>query len=113
MLNLRLKELREKKGFSQAELARRVGVGRDSYNKYERAGIHPSNETLVRLSNELHTTTDYLLGKSNNPNPATLLIPDVLKDARVAFHRGEFDDLSQDEVDRLAEFASFIKSQRR
>ena len=71
----RLKERRENKGLSQAELARRVGVGRDSYNKYERAGVQPSNETLVLLASALDTTVDYLLGKSDIPNP-TISAPD-------------------------------------
>jgi len=109
MLDARLKERREAKGLTQAELARRVGVGRDSYNKYERAGVQPANETLVRLASTLDTTVDYLLGKSNHNQ---LIIPDELEDVQVAFHRGEFEDLSQDEVDLLADFAKLIKKQR-
>jgi len=109
MLNARLKERREAKGLTQAELARRVGVGRDSYNKYERAGVQPANETLVLLAGTLDTTVDYLLGKSDHNH---LIIPDELEGVQVAFHRGEFEDLTQDEVDKLAEFARFIKTQR-
>ncbi|GHV39042.1 hypothetical protein FACS189490_01980 [Clostridia bacterium] len=41
-----------------------------------------------------------------------LKIPDVLKDVKVAFHGGDFEDLEQYEVDRIAEFARFIKTQR-
>jgi len=55
---------------------------------------------------------DYLLGLTNNPNPEKLIIPDELKNVQVAFHRGEFEELTQDEVDRLAEFAKFLKTQR-
>lgn len=67
MLQERLKEMRLISGLTQAELARRIGVGRDLYNKYERAGTQPSNETLVFLANELNSSVDYLLGKSDNP----------------------------------------------
>jgi transcriptional regulator with XRE-family HTH domain len=69
MFNVRLKRRREYKRLTQAELARRVGVGRDSYNRYERAGIQPSIETLVRLAEVLDTSVDYLTCKVSDPNP--------------------------------------------
>jgi len=53
----------------QAELARRIGVGRDSYNRYERSGTKPSLEVLTRIANELNTSTDYLLGNTDDPSP--------------------------------------------
>ena len=73
MLSDRLRKTREGKGLSQAELARMVGVGRDSYNRYERAGIQPSNETLVSIAECLDVTTDYLLGASDEPSRPVLL----------------------------------------
>jgi len=72
LFNVRLKQLRELAGLSQAELARRLGIGRDLYNKYERAGIQPSYDTLVLIAKTLNTSIDYLLGNSNvNPDPLT------------------------------------------
>jgi len=65
----RLKRKREEQGFTQAELARRIGVSRDLYNKYERAGIRPTHETLISLAVELRTTVDYLIGSTNDPTP--------------------------------------------
>jgi len=67
LFNERLKQKRKEKGLSQAELARRVGVGRDSYNKYEKTVNRPSYETLMLLAEELNTTIDYLLGNSKTP----------------------------------------------
>ena len=67
LLGKRLADRRVNKNLSQAELARRVGVGRDSYNKYERAGVNPSNDTLVLLAKELDCSVDYLLGQTDNP----------------------------------------------
>ncbi|MCL2545743.1 MAG: XRE family transcriptional regulator [Oscillospiraceae bacterium] len=61
MFSERLKAKRKERGLTQAELARRIGVGRDLYNKYERTGTRPSHETLVLLAAELNTTIDYLL----------------------------------------------------
>jgi len=72
-----LKQLREESGLSQAELARRLGIGRDLYNKYERAGVQPPYEMLVLISKTLNTSTDYLLGVSDS-NPAPLTTEDLL-----------------------------------
>jgi len=69
MFSERLTQKREEAGLKQAELARRIGVGRDSYNRYERSGTRPSLEVLALIANELNTTTDYLLGATDNPNP--------------------------------------------
>jgi len=60
---------RQEAGLSQAELARRIGVGRDSYNRYERAGAKPSLEVLARIATALNTSTDYLLGSTDDPTP--------------------------------------------
>jgi transcriptional regulator with XRE-family HTH domain len=69
MIHERLKKRRQEKGLKQAELARIVGVGRDSYNKYERSGVNPSLEVLARIATALDTTTDYLLGNTDDPTP--------------------------------------------
>jgi len=69
VISERLIRKREEAGLKQAELARRIGVGRDSYNRYERSGTQPSLEVLARIATELNTTTDYLLGNSTDSGP--------------------------------------------
>jgi transcriptional regulator with XRE-family HTH domain len=69
MIQERLIKKRQESGLRQAELARIIGVGRDSYNKYERSGVKPSLEVLARIASALDTSTDYLLGSTDNPAP--------------------------------------------
>ena len=69
VISERLIQKREEAGLKQAELARRIGVGRDSYNRYERSGTQPSLEVLARIAVELNTTTDYLLGATSDSEP--------------------------------------------
>ena len=61
MLGLRIALLRIEKGWSQAELARRIGVSASAVGMYEQGRREPSLGLLVRLALELSVTTDYLL----------------------------------------------------
>lgn len=61
---MRLKEIRQQRGLSQAELARRAHVHRVSINRYESGAIKPNIETLVKLSHALNVTPGELLGES-------------------------------------------------
>jgi len=40
-------------------------------------------------------------------------VPQILKGVPVAFHRGEFEDLTQEEVDALARIAAELKALRK
>lgn len=58
---VRLRELREKIGLSQAELADRVGIPIGSIQNWEQARTRPRIETLSKLARALDVTIDELL----------------------------------------------------
>ncbi len=58
----RLKELRNKFGYTQSELAKKLSLTRASVNAWEMGLSSPSTPFLVELSRLFHVTTDYLLG---------------------------------------------------
>lgn len=62
MVSDRIKELREKAGFSQAELAKRLDVTRSSVNAWEMGLSTPTTQYVVALAKLFHVSTDYLLG---------------------------------------------------
>lgn len=53
-----IKHLREKKGISQRELARRLGISHTHMNRLERGGKRPNVPLSVRISQELDCTLD-------------------------------------------------------
>lgn len=67
MLGTRIQELRSSFGWSQVELAKRLGVAKQTVSNWENENIQPSIEMLIRLARLFHVTTDYLLGLENIP----------------------------------------------
>ena len=57
----RLKALREKNGFTQDYIGEYVGVCRATISGYETRGYQPSHEKLIKLSEVLDISIDYLL----------------------------------------------------
>lgn len=64
-LRLRLRELREENGLSQAEMAKKIGVSQQTYSRYESQTTEIPLEKLVWLAGYYRVTTDYLLGVSD------------------------------------------------
>lgn len=66
----RLRQAREMRGWSQNELAGRAELPPSSIAHFEAGSRKPSFETLRRLANALEVTTDYLLGRVDEPSMA-------------------------------------------
>ena len=58
----RIKALREARGWTQAELARRLSITRNGVNSWEQGLSMPSPACLVDLAKFFSVSTDYLLG---------------------------------------------------
>ena len=116
MLKERLKELRRRERISQKLLAEAIGVERSSIGKYEgNQNIIPSVDVLNAIADYFSVTTDYLLGRSSSydltPTPS-LLVSESTGEYPAAFHRAEFEGLTQSEIDKLAIFAEGLKAGR-
>lgn len=57
----KLKALREARGFTQLQVANRIGVSKAMISAYETASKVPSLEVLVRLSRLFGVSVDYLI----------------------------------------------------
>ena len=62
MLNERIRDLRVARSWSQVDLAKKLGVSKQSVSNWENDNILPSIEMLVKLSRVFGVSTDYLLG---------------------------------------------------
>jgi transcriptional regulator with XRE-family HTH domain len=66
----RLAAAREMRGMSQGGLAEKSGLPPSSISHFEAAKRKPSFANLKRLASALDVSTDYLLGRVENANPA-------------------------------------------
>lgn len=62
MLHQRIRLLRQARNMSQVELAKRLGVTKQSVSNWENDNIQPSIEMLVKLAAIFSVSTDYMLG---------------------------------------------------
>lgn len=62
MVSERIRELREKSGYSQSQLAKKIDVTRSSVNAWEMGLSTPTTQYIVALSKLFHVSADYLLG---------------------------------------------------
>ena len=73
-LNQRIARLRKERGYTQAELAKKMGITRELVSDYERGKIRPHYEMIIRFALAFKITTDELLGlkasKNNGSQPS-------------------------------------------
>ena len=64
MLSDNIKNLRKGKGLSQEELAIKLNVVRQTVSKWEKGLSVPDSEMLIKIAEELETSTTVLLGEN-------------------------------------------------
>lgn len=60
-----LKAERKKHGYTQQEVADKLGITRSSYAQYEIGRNTPTTESIIMLAELYKCSTDYLLGRYN------------------------------------------------
>lgn len=61
----RIKELRLECGMTQTELSKAVGCNQSMIARWEREECEPTATAILKLSEALNCSTDYLLGKTD------------------------------------------------
>lgn len=89
MLGEQIRSLRVNKGLNQVELAKILGVTKQSVSNWENENIMPSIDMLVKISNYFSVSTDYLLGLSEKHSLNT----DGLTELQIAHIQTLIDDI--------------------
>ena len=102
----RLKELRLTKKMSQQILADLIGVSRSTVAMWETSSSQPDNDCLLKLSDIFEVSTDYLLGRTDDPSQKTL--DEQLEGVEFSIW-GEVHDLTDGEKQDVIKFIKFLK----
>lgn len=78
----RLKQLRNKYGYSQKDISQKLKISASVVSGYETGERTPSTEVLLSLSYLYNVSTDYLLGK-NSKQPHITLDTSGLSDQQI------------------------------
>ena len=65
----RIRDLREDKDLKQQDLADYLQCTQTCYSRYELGTRYIPTEVLCKLADFYHTSTDYLLGRTDDPAP--------------------------------------------
>lgn len=65
----RLRDLREDRDLSQQQIADYLNMKQSQYSRYERGLRDLPTDVLIRLAKLYNTSTDYILGLTNNSKP--------------------------------------------
>lgn len=65
----RLKDLRVDKDLLQKDISAVLNTSQTVYSRYERGFQTIPVEHLIALADFYNTSVDYILGRTNNPNP--------------------------------------------
>ncbi len=97
--NENLKNARERKGMSQKDVAEEIGVAKSTYSLYESGNREPNVKTIKKIADALNVSADDLLGLNDEP-------------ATIAAHF-DGDEYTEAELDKIKEFAAFVKASRK
>src|SRR5690625_3473491 len=116
----RLRILRKQKRLTQEQLGKILHVSKVSISGYESGDRTPDTENLQKIADYFEVSVDYLLGRTDNPNP-----PDedegserdrMIHKLATEFPEADlmFEDLANmtaEELEEVYEFIKFKKSQ--
>lgn len=125
MLGNKLKQLREARCLTQADIAKEIGVSRERYNQYENNRRAPDYDTLIILAKCFNVSTDFLLGRTVDPLPVrdvdqdlhdehdyTKELEDFLNDNVTTAMFQDYGDWSEEEKRDLLQFLKGQKALR-
>ena len=96
--NENLKEARLESGYSQKEVAEKIGVAKSTYSLYESGNREPNVDTIKKISDILKVSADTLLGLEEEP-------------ITLAAHFDD-DEYTEDELEEIRQFAEFVKNRK-
>lgn len=106
----RIKEVAKKQNMSLIDVALKAGIAENSI--YGWTQKTPKSDTLSKVADVLHVSTDYLLGRTDQMNATSSdkKVADILDDETILAFDGM--EIAEEDKEKLREYARFIIEQR-
>ena len=98
----KIKELAKSRGISLAKLEKSLGYSTNYF--YTLKTKTPNSDRLQEIADYFHVSTDYLLGRTDNPSvasDASIIDTDPIEEQTLVMFRKETEDMSDDEKERF------------
>lgn len=105
----RLRYMRKSKKLTMEELAKLVNSTKGSISNYENGHSTPPDHMLSLLADVLNTTTDYLLGRTDNPTSIEKTIGDEIADPELGIWFKELLEAPEEKREELKQIWDIIK----
>jgi len=66
---VRLRSIRKRRKLTQRQLASKLNISQSTIALYETGDRKPDPETINKIADFFNVSTDYLLGRTDDPNP--------------------------------------------
>ena len=103
----RLLSLIDSNGISKNKLLTDLGINKSAIFAWENRGTIPSGEIIAKLADYFHVSTDYLLGRTDDPRPVG---QEIRASPLRAALLGSFDQLNQEGQEKLVDTADDMVS---
>jgi transcriptional regulator with XRE-family HTH domain len=110
VIGKRLKHARERKKLSQIEAAKLLGISNGTLSGYERNYRDPDTNILEKMAVLYEVTTDYLLGRTDDPTPSNV---DKIKKLGLKedeeIHFFDLEGLSDEDIEFIKNQIEFLR----
>ena len=103
-----LRQIREKKNITQTKLSVDIEVSQELISHYETGKSKPNIETLIKLAEYFNCSTDYLIGRTNNPSTVKDL---NTKDIKINNIIEKYNSLSAENKKQFSNYLDYLSNQ--
>lgn len=111
MFGERLRSARKARKISQDELAKVIDVSKGTISNYENGVSFPNEEKLIKISERLNVSFDYLLGRIDDPDMTLEEYINKRSEEEdiigLHFSNDELKNLSKEKIDSIIDFVNY------
>lgn len=110
---MRIKELRERKGYNMRQMSKALNIPYTTYVNYEKGEREPNSEMLVLMAKFFGTSVDYIVGRTDEIKPISngqeKTAASQIQEEAVE----KIKSLTDQECQEVFDFINYLKSKRK